>query len=188
MPDFDLPDLKAIFNESFGPVMGFVDGLKSDLRGIIASCPDPVERKSFEDMLEVVSFLQAETRREIPPMVDESIAGINASMESIKGSHARIEELGARIQELDRQAREMPAPPRERPGARELGKAREKLAAIRVGTPPAAAPVPLADGLELRRRLFGLVQPAAEPGARAARLHNIWENWRPDDAHQPDSD
>lgn len=184
MPDFDLPDLKAIFQESFGPVMAFIEGLKSELRGIIASCPDPVERKSFEDMLEVLSYQQGEVAREVPALVDESIAGIVAGMESIRKSHGQIVELEEKIRQVDLQARERPARQRELAGARELGKARAKLAAIRGGVPAAgpAPAVPLAEGVELRRRLFDLLRPPAVAVAPKTRLHNIWENWGPVDS------
>jgi len=182
MPDFDLPDLKAIFQESFGPVMAFIDGLKSELRGIIASCPDPVERKNFEDMLEVLSYQQGEVAREVPALVDESIAGIAAGMESIRKSHGQIVELEEKIRQVDLQAQERPARPRELAGARELGKARAKLAAIRGGVPasgPAPA-VPLSEGVELRRRLLEIVKPPSLP-PRERKLHNIWENWNTQD-------
>lgn len=190
MPDFDLPDLKAIFQESFGPVMAFIDGLKSELRGIIASCPDPVERKSFEDMLEVLSYQQGEVAREVPALVDESIAGIVAGMESIRKSHGQIVELEEKIRQVDLQARERPARQRELAGARELGKARAKLAAIRGGVPAAgpAPAVPLAEGVELRRRLFDLLRPPAVAVAPKTRLHNIWENWGPVDSRPSGDD
>ena len=185
MSQFDLPDMGAMFQQAFDPVMKSVDGLRGILSDIVAQCEDPQEKKT----LKVISLQQAEVQREIPAMMAETTADITSSMERIKKQHARIGELSEQLKDLDRRSKETPPSPALPTGPSAATKAREHLKAIK-GRAPAlmnGQPTPLRDGLELRQRLMELVQPAVM-NIRPKPLGNIWENWAPGGPPQSDPD
>ena len=189
MSQFDLPDMGAMFQQAFDPVMKSVDGLRGILSDIVAQCEDPQEKKKFEETLKVISFQQAEVQREIPAMVAETTADITSSMERIKKQHARIGELSEQLKDLDRRSKEAPPAPALPTGPSAATKAREHLKAIKDRAPALmnGQPTPLRDGLELRQRLMELVQPAVM-NIRPKPLGNIWENWAPGGPPQSDPD